>query len=202
MTRAVSVGRSKGIFAVGALGFALLTLTLVGCPGSLDHPELFPNQGGTAGSTGSAGAGTAGGGAGMAMAGTSGAAGTAACDMVMLTVTKYTCTLGLACHDSVGSAAGLSMVQADWPKLVGTVPKSGPPPMMTKGTPSICAGDPAFKTVPYITKGSATGAGLLLQKLMGPVCAPMGLQMPSLGTKVTAADMVCFQQWATQLANM
>jgi len=203
MTRVVSVGRSKGVFAIGAFGFALMTLTLVGCPGSLDHPELFPGQGGTAGSTGSAG-GTAGGGAGMAMAGSSGSAGAPACDMVALIgAKKYNCILTGACHDAMGSAAGLSLLQADWPKLVGRVPVSGPPPMNpTNGTPSICADDPAFKAVQIITKSSPTGAGLLLQKLMGPVCSPLGLQMPSLGAKVNAADMVCFQQWATMLANM
>jgi hypothetical protein len=206
MTRVVSVGRSKGIFAVGALGFTLLTLTLVGCPGSLDNPGDFKNQSGSAGSTGSAGAGTAGGGAGMAMAGSSGSAGAPACDMVKLIGPgpgNYNCILAGACHDAMGSAAGLSMMQADWPKLVGRVPVSGPPPLNpTNGTPSICADDPAFKTVPIITKMSPTGAGLLLQKLMGPVCSPAGLQMPSLGAKVKAADMVCFQQWATMLANM
>lgn len=113
MTRVVSVGRSKGVYAIGALGFALLTLTLVGCPGTLDNPGAFTTGG--AGSSGSAGAGTAGGGAGMAMAGASGSAGTGGlppgCDpMKLFTQTGvHDCTLAGACHDAMGSGAGFKM---------------------------------------------------------------------------------------------
>jgi hypothetical protein len=195
MTRVVSVGRSKSLFAAGAVGFALLGLTLAGCPGTLD--PSFTQNGGTAGSSSGPGtAGTTGGGT----AGTPGTAGMTGgnCDMVKLTTMTYTCTLAGACHDAAGSAAGLSLVMADWPKLVGTMPsvKTPAPPF-----PSICALDATAKTMPYITKGSATGDGLLLKKLMGPVCPP-GVQMPSLGSHVNATDLACFQQWATMLANM
>jgi hypothetical protein len=191
MTRVVSVGRSKSLLAAGALGLAVLSL--VGCPGTLD-PSQFP-QAGTAGSTG--GPGTAGS-SPMGTAGAMGTAGTGSCNMVNLITVKYTCTIAGACHDgTMASAAGLSMQQADWPKLVG-----GKPNAMAGAMNSICAKDPAFMNMPYITKGSATGDGLLIKKLMAPTCSPMGQQMPNLGTKVSAADMPCFQQWVTSLANM
>jgi hypothetical protein len=189
MTRAVSVGRSfNGLWAAGALGLAFLTIPWAGCAGSLD-PMAFT---GGAGSTGTAGNGAAGTGA----AGTSGGN----CDMVKLITAAapmgYSCTLASACHDSAGSAAGLSLMQADWPKLAGTTPMVKTPP---PNFPSVCATDATTKTIPYIKKGSATGDGLLLQKLMGSPCAG-GVQMPSLGSHVSPTDMMCFVQWATMLA--
>jgi hypothetical protein len=195
MTRVVSVGRSRSLLAAGALGFAFLSLGLAGCPGTLD-PTLFANAG-TAGSTGGPGT------AGSSMMGTAGtmgtAGGTGSCDMVNLITVKYMCTIMGACHDgTAATAAGLSMVQADWPKLVGGHPDATKP----AGSPSICAKDAAFMSMPYITKGSATGDGLLLKKIMGPVCSPNGQQMPNLGAKISATDVTCFQQWATMLANM
>jgi hypothetical protein len=201
MTRVVSVGRSKGLWAAGALGFTLLMLSLAGCPGTLD-PTLFMS--GTAGTSGAAGTGAA----GTGTAGTTGAGGAVACDMVTLITMPanpmmpakggYGCTLAGACHDAVGSAAGLSLMQADWPKLKGAMPMVKTP---APAFPSICATDATAKTMPYIIAGSATGDGLLMKKLMGPVCPP-GVQMPSLGGPIKAADLPCFQQWATMLANM
>jgi hypothetical protein len=197
MTRVVSVGRSHGLVAAGALGIALLTVTLTGCPGSLQNPQDFPPAAsGTAGTSGGAGTTAAGGTTGGA--GTTGAAGTMAsnCDMPTLINTKYMCTLAGACHDATGAAANLSLVQADWPKLVNQVPKGG-----GAGTASICANDPAFKTIPYIMKGTNPATGLLLTKIKMDACSPGGKQMPNLGVLLSAADAVCFQQWATGLAN-
>jgi hypothetical protein len=108
---------------------------------------------------------------------------------------KYYCIQAGACHDgSATTAAGMSMQKADWPKLV-----NGTPNGMNQ---SICGADPAYKTMPYIMKGSANGDGLLMKKLNAPTCSPMGAQMPTLGGPMTAADKMCFQQWATALANM
>jgi hypothetical protein len=191
MTRVASVGRSKSLLAAGALGIGLFTLTLVGCPGTLDPSFMMTGAGGSTG-----GGGTPTGTGGQA----TGTGGTTAmsCDMVNLITVKYTCTLTGACHDANGAAAGLSMMQADWPKLVGTMPTvKTPAPAFV----SICATDATGKTMPYIMKGSATGDGLLLKKLMGPVCAGAA-QMPSLNGPIKPADMPCFQQWATMLANM
>jgi hypothetical protein len=171
-------------------------MSLAGCPGTLD-PSLFP-QAGAAGATG--GPGTAGAAAGTTgTAGMAGAAGgTGSCDMMNLIVVKYTCTIAMACHDGgMASAAGLSLQPADWPKLVG-----GKPNATAGAMNSICAKDPAFMNMPYITKGSPNGDGLLLKKITMPVCSPMGAQMPNLGTKISAADMPCFQQWIKTLANM
>jgi hypothetical protein len=193
MTRAVSVGRSQGLWAAGALGLDLMTISLMGCPGTLD-PSQFPSNMGTAGVSGTAGTGTAG--TGTAGTGTAGTG--AACDMTKLITVTYTCTLAGACHDAAGSAASLSMMPADWPKLVGTTPHvATPPPAFL----SICAADAAFKAMPYIMKGSATGDGLLLKKLQGAICSPGGVQMPSLNGPVKPADLTCFKQWATQLAT-
>jgi hypothetical protein len=187
MTRVVSVGRSKSLFIAGALGLTFFAIALTGCPGTLADPSAFPGGAGTSGAAGTGAAGT-------------GAAGTGAltCDMTNLITVKYTCTIAGACHDgATASAAGLSMQVADWPKLVGGMPNA------TAGAGnSICAKDPNFQTMPYIMKGSPTGDGLLLKKLMAPTCSPMGAQMPNLGVHISAADMPCFLQWATMLANM
>jgi hypothetical protein len=201
MTRAVSVGRSsrKGLlFTLGALGSVFVTMTLSGCPGTLQGD--FPSAGNAGSSGGTAGAGTA----GMAMgtAGSTGAAGSglpAGCDPVTMLTTstgKYNCTVANICHDASGSAANFNMTQANWSNLVGVVPKGG-------GTiASICAKDPNYKAIPYIIKGSPTGDGLIMKKLMAPVCSPNGTQMPTLPGPITVtADMACIQAWATQLAN-
>ena len=188
-----------------------MTITLVGCPGTLDPRAVPPPSSGGAGAgntTGTAGAGNTSGAAG-ATSGTAGmgtaGTGAMACDMVKLispavapSTVGYGCTLAGACHDAAGSAAGLSLLQADWPKLEGKLPSVIPPP---PSFPSICALDATAKTIPYITSKSPTGDGLLLKKLAGAVCPP-GVQMPSLGSHVSAADMPCFVQWATMLANM
>jgi hypothetical protein len=121
--------------------------------------------------------------------------------MATLINTTYTCTLAGACHDgSAASAAGFNMMQSNWPKLVGSMPGG-----TTMGTPSICAKDPAYMNMPYIMKGSATGDGILLRKLMGPLCSAGGMngvQMPNLGKTISAGDMPCFQAWVKMLANM
>jgi hypothetical protein len=202
MTRVVSVGRSKSLLAAGAVGIAFAALGLAGCPGTLDPSILNGMAGSTGSNQGSAGQtsqGTAGQTSMAGSMGTAGTGGTMNCDMVNLITVKYTCTIMGACHDgSAATAAGFSMKQADWPKLVGSHPDATKP----AGSPSICAKDAAYMSMPYIMKGSATGDGLLLKKLMGPVCSPMGARMPNLGTNISAADMPCFVQWATQLANM
>ena len=192
MTRVVSVGRSKGLFVAGALGLALTTVTLTGCPGTLDDPGAFPTpQTGAAGSTPSTGAA----GSGTAGTGASTDGGTVGCDVTPL-VTKYTCATAGICHDAVGSGANFNMASADWQThLVNITPKGG-------GTvPSICGADPAFKTVPYIKKGDPMGDGLIMQKLQGAICSPGGAQMPLINGPVTATDLTCFRQWATALAN-
>jgi hypothetical protein len=206
MTRVVSVGRSsKGLVSAGALGLVLAAVTLTGCPGSLENPDAFPPPvSGAAGSpSGAAGTGAAGmGAAGTGAAGT-GAGGAVTCDVTPFlgdgntNAGKYFCSTNGVCHDTKGSAANLDLGSAGLAaRLVGVVPKGG-----GAVTPSVCAADAAEKNMPYITKGSPTGAGLLLSKLMGAVCNPGGMQMPTLGPKVTATDLTCFQQWATALAN-
>jgi hypothetical protein len=190
MTRAVSVGRSfNGLMAAGALGLALLTISWVGCAGSLD-----PAFTGTAGSSGGAGTG-----AGMAgstgMAGVAGVAGMPGGVDIAMLVTKYTCANAVICHDAMGSGANFNMAAADWQShLVDVKPKGG------GSVPSACAKDPAFMNVPYIKKNDPNGDGLFLQKLQGPTCAG-GAQMPLTGGPVTAADLLLFKQWATALAT-
>jgi hypothetical protein len=200
MTRAVSVGRSKGLFTIGALGSVLVTMMLTGCPGTLQG-DFPPPTGGSAGSPGgSAGAGTAGmGTAGMGTAGASGTTYPGCATLGSLFVgptSKYKCSETAICHDAAGDGAGFNMATADWQThLVGQAPKGG------GMVASVCAKDPAFKAMPYIISKSSTGDGLLMQKLKGAVCSPGGVQMPFAGTPLNAADMACAQQWATALAN-
>jgi hypothetical protein len=210
MTRVVSVGRSsqrRGLVSVGALGLALAAVTLTGCPGSLDDPGAFPPPvSGAAGSpSGAAGSGAAGtGAAGTGAAGTGAAGAMAGCDVSGLigngtaaTPGKYFCTTQGVCHDANGSAAGLDLASANLAtRLVGVAPKGG-----GAVTPSVCAADANFKTMPYITKGSPTGAGLLLMKLQAAICSPGGMQMPTLNGPLSATDLACFKSWATALAN-
>ncbi|HTA21714.1 MAG TPA: hypothetical protein VK989_20615 [Polyangia bacterium] len=194
MTRAVSVGRSshKGLFAkftLGALGSVLVTMTLSGCPGTLQGDFPAPPGGGSAGSSGgTAGAGTAG---ATGTAGTSGGNGYPGCDITPL-ITKYGCTAVGICHDASGSGANFDMATSGWQNmLVGVKPKGG-------GTvPSMCGAS----TNPYIIKGSATGDGLFLQKLKPS--PPCGIQMPYTGqpSYPTTPDLTCFQQFTTALAN-
>jgi hypothetical protein len=181
----------------------LVTLSLVGCPGSLD-PSAF-NQG-TAGSTGQGMAGSTG------MAGSaSGGAGSPyppGCDPVKLLTMTYNCSVASVCHDANGAAAQLNMLPANWPTLVNKLPTAGK--TATTVSASICAGDPAFMNVPYIMKGSANGDGLIMRKLTltGTVCAPGGTQMPTIPGPIDVtkepgkSDMACIQAWATKLANM
>jgi hypothetical protein len=196
MTRVVSVGRSKSLLAAGALGIAFAALGLAGCPGTLDPNQFNQGQAGSSGTAGQTGT------AGMtATAGAQGTAGTGSmnCDMPTLINSTYMCTVKGACHDgTAATAAGLSLVQADWPKLKTSHPDATRP----AGSPSICAKDANYMNMPYIMPGSATGDGLLLKKIMGMVCAPGGQQMPNLGSKISATDMPCFVQWATNLAKM
>jgi hypothetical protein len=193
MTRVVSVGRSKSFLVAGALGLAFASFALTGCPGTLD--PSFMGMGGTTG--GAAGnPGTAG---SASMAGTSGAS----CDITPLiqgtmgsSAPKYYCIQTGACHDgSASTAAGFSMLPKDWPTLVGKMPMS---PVVNGG---FCGGDATYKSMPYIISKSATGDGLIMQKLTKAICTP-GQQMPTLGGPMSAADKMCFQKWATALANM
>ncbi len=207
MTRAVSVGRSsKGLFAkftLGALSSVLVTMTLAGCPGTLDGNFPAP-PGGSAGSSGSAGApGTA----GMAMgtAGTSGGtAGYPGCPtlgtLFIGPTSKYKCSETTLCHDATGGGANFVMATADWQThLVNVTPKGG------GGTvASVCgAAGSADKTMPYIIAKSPTGDGLLIRKLQDP--APCGAVMPfgatSASGELAPEDLTCAKMWATALAN-
>jgi hypothetical protein len=203
MTRAVSVGRSKGFYAAGALGFTLLTLSLVGCPGTLD-PSAFPSPtSGTAGTTGSGGVpsgtgGTPGGTAGTTgTGGTTGTAGAAGCDITPILIGDNSpgkCTQS-GCHDATGASANFSMV-GDWQThLVDTPPKGGGSVFQ-----SACFKDAAFKTVPYIMKNSQTGDGLFLQKIKAPACMG-GLQMPFGFPALSPDQIACVQKWAAALAT-
>jgi len=200
MTRAVSVGRSshKGLFAkftLGALGSVLVTMSLSGCPGTLQG-DFPPPSGGSAGSSGgTAGAGTAGSGSAGAM-GTAGAGVSLSlngggCDISVL-VTKYKCTMGGGlCHDSMGSGANFDMTTTGWQnKLVGGNPKTG-----TAAVASVCVGKG-----PYIIKGSPTGDGLFIQKI-SDATPPCGAQMPFVMTAATSDDIACFRKWTTYAAN-
>jgi hypothetical protein len=212
MTRVVSVGRSsKGLISAGALGLVLAAVALTGCPGSLDDPGAFPppvtgaaGAGNTSGAAGTGAAGTGAAGTGAAGTGAAGTGAVAGCDVSGLigngtaaTPGKYFCTTQGVCHDSAGSAAGLDLASANLAaRLVGIAPKGG-----GAVTPSVCAADANFKTMPYITKSSPTGAGLLLMKLQAAICAPGGMQMPTLNGPLSATDLACFKSWATALAN-
>jgi hypothetical protein len=192
MTRVVSVGRSRGLLSIGALGAVLLTMSLAGCPGTLDPNQMFPPPAsGTGGTTGAAGAaaGTTGG-AGMAAAGTTGNVTlTEGCDITNL-VTTYKCSMNGTCHDAAGSAANFDMATAGWQNnLVGVNPKGGGAVL-----PSSCAGHG-----PYIIKGSATGDGLFIQKISSAT-PPCGAQMPFALPAASAADIMCFRMWTTAVA--
>jgi hypothetical protein len=193
MTRVVSVGRSRGLLTIGALGSALLTLCLAGCPGTLDSSQFPPMTSGAAGAGNTSGAAGMTGAAGMmvAAAGMSGT-GTPGCDITPLVAT-YMCAKG-GCHDDAGMSAGFSMTgNTWWMNLVGVTPKGG-------GTfiTSVCS----TSTTPYITKGSATGDGLFLDKVK-EATPPCGAQMPFGGpTFPTTQEVTCFQQFTTALANM
>ena len=194
MTRAVSVGRSshKGLFMLGALGSVLVTMTLAGCPGTLQGDFPAPpggsagSSGGSAGSPGTAGAtgGTAGAGVSLSLTG-------GGCDISAL-ITKYKCTMGGGlCHDSMGSGADFDMTTTGWQnKLVGGNPKTG-----GNGVQSVCVGKG-----PYIIKGSSTGDGLFIQKI-SDATPPCGAQMPFVMTAATTDDIACFRKWTTYAAN-
>jgi hypothetical protein len=178
MTRVVSVGRSKGFVLASALGTIVFASILAGCPGTLD-PSQFPLSGG-AGMSGAAGT------TGMAgSTGTGGSTGVTGCDIAPA-LAKYKCSMA-GCHDAGGASANFSMTGAWEANLVNVNPKGG-------GTlESTCAG-----MGPYIMKGSATGDGLFMKKIRPK--PPCGLPMPFGGEPMAAADITCFQQWATALA--
>jgi len=178
-----------------------LQMTILGGPISATDMECIQRwadaitgagTGGT-GNTGAAGAASGGAGMGSSMG----------CDITPLiqgtggpTPPKYYCIQTGACHDgSAATAAGFSMLPADWPKLVGKMPMSS----VVNG--GYCGMDATYKTMPYIIAKSATGDGLIMQKLTKAICTP-GQQMPTLGGPISATDKACFQAWATALANM
>jgi hypothetical protein len=105
---------------------------------------------------------------------------------------KYACTIAGACHDATRSATGLDMTSANWPqKLVGTLASNGP----TTSIPSQCLNS----TEPYLIKGTLPAQGLFLDKLRpNPPC---GDQMPTLGVRMSAEDLDCFQRWANALTT-
>jgi hypothetical protein len=188
MTRVVSVGRSKRLFAFAGTGLALLVVSLTGCPGSLNPNDFPPPSAGTAGS------GTTTGAAGTGTAGVSGAAGMG-CATINDLWTAKACTTQGACHDAMGSAAGFNMTTAGWDtaaNLVGKLPPGGGVGALA----SVCMG----KGMPYITKAQPAG-GLILNKLSNktPAC---GAQMPNIGVAMTATELACVQAWANQLAAM
>jgi hypothetical protein len=112
----------------------------------------------------------------------------------------YKCSETAICHDANGGGANFSMTGTNWMShLIGVVPKGG-------GTvPSICGQDPTFKTMPYIKKGDPNGDGILLRKLMGPLCnagTSMGVQMPLSGNPVSASDLANVQTWLKAMAAL
>jgi len=179
MTRVVSVGRSKGLFALAGTGFALLIFGTTGCPGTLDPSEFPPPVTGTGGTSGGGGTtGTAGTGGGMV-----------GCATVAKVFEDHSCALTGSCHDAMGSAAGFKMAGTGWETmLVGVTPKGG------GALASMCMGN----TMPYIIKGPPPVGGLIMNKLMNktPAC---GAQMPNLPPTLNATEMACVQAWANAL---
>jgi len=162
---------------------------------------------GVAGGTGLSGAGNTGGSNTTGAAGNAGGTivppGVHGCDVTPLFVgptSRYKCSESVICHDfNAGSAgaANFTIATTDWQShLVGVVPKGG------GVVASICAQDPLFKSMPYIIKGDPNGDGLLLRKLLAPICSPGGSQMPFAMPPLSAADLVCVQQWAIALAAL
>jgi hypothetical protein len=182
MTRVVSVGRSKGFMLASTLGTVAFLSILAGCPGTLD-PNQFPLSGG-AGMPGTGGTG-----------GTTGG-GLPGCATIGAVIEKAGCGIDGVCHGA-NPAANFDMVSAGWEtRLVGVAPKGGG--MLAA---SICFADPALKTMPYINAGTNPATGLLMTKLMGNACSPMGKQMPSGLPPLTTDQMKCFQDFANKLAN-
>lgn len=188
MSRVVSAGRSREFVLASALGTALLTVILAGCPGGLDRGQFPDNTTGAAGTPGAAGM--------PGMAGTPGTAGMGAvvgCDGAQAIFDAHTCSLVGACHDKDGSAAHFKMAPAGWDAaLVGTVPPGG-------GAGAL-ASQCMASAMPYITKTQPAG-GLILAKLKGTT-PPCGAKMPSLGAALTADEFTCIQNWANKLASM
>jgi hypothetical protein len=177
----------------------LVLLCVLGClaVGCLENRPIvvgdagLPQQNGIAGTAGVSGASGRG---AVTAAGLGGAGGynpPYTCDMVHLINQKYSCTLIGACHDANGSAAGLNLTQAAWPKLVGTYPSTAG----GLAFPSMCLAP----GLPYLVKGTLPAQGLLLDKLKAP--PPCGAQMPDIGGPVSLADMECFQAWANELTS-
>jgi hypothetical protein len=170
---------------------SLLGLTFTAC--YENRPLIVANDdaGALSGAAGATPASTGAAGTAAAAAGTTGtgAGGGSGCDITPL-VTKYSCTLAGACHDSRGSAANFDMASPGWEqRLVGVAPRGG----AAAPVPSLCANQGWV----YLVKGSSPATGLFMEKFkMNPSC---GITMPNLGIPVSAVDLACFQRWANAL---
>jgi hypothetical protein len=105
------------------------------------------------------------------------------------------CTRGGTCHDSSGTAAGLSLVADGWDQsLVGRMPSAT---ASASSSASMCAG----MGYVYLVPGSAPAAGLLIDKLDPAGQAPCGANMPGSGPRLTTAEFDCVRSWATTLTT-
>jgi hypothetical protein len=103
--------------------------------------------------------------------------------------TKYSCS-GTGCHDATTKAANFDMASPGLEsRLVGVMSPGGGPTGLT----SMCAG------MYYLNGGSNPATGLFLAKLSSS--PPCGLQMPMVGNKLTAADLMTVQTWANGLTS-
>jgi hypothetical protein len=157
-----------------------------------DRGVLFVDDAGPNGSGGDDGAVPSTGGAGNTAA--SGGAGGSpvgiGCDIAPI-ITSHTCTIANACHDSMGSAAGLDLQSPGLEaRLLGIEPTGGGQGALA----SKCVGQGRL----YLIPGSRPAAGLLLQKL-GPNPPPCGGRMPLVGAWLSATELACFQAWANAL---
>ena len=148
-------------------------------------------------STPSGAAGSGGGGSGAA--GTSGTA----CSLADVTkIITYSaspantgCTLTGACHDAMGSAAGLSFAVTGWQdQLVGKGPTSADAGI----TPykSLCSG----MNLTYLNAGSNPATGLVIDKIdPSKPTPPCGAHMPNLPPTLTTAQFNCMVSYFTTL---
>jgi hypothetical protein len=161
----------SGSAGAGAAGTA--------APGSGSAGAVTPGSG-SAGGTGTAGAGQAGTGGG--------------CDIrPILTAVNHNCTLAGACHDAMGSAAGLDLTSTGLEaRLLGGTPRASFG--VNNALQSMCAGQGRT----YLVPGSRPATGLFLDKI-GTANPPCGLHMPSIGNRLNAAELDCVQRWADKV---
>jgi hypothetical protein len=155
-------------------GSCLLSFVLFGCPGTIEDPSIIGGSGG--GMAGTGGAGGTGGGSTMG------------CAMAPMIFTAHGCT---GCHGGTGImtlGAGFDMEKAGWEMaLVGMGPKTDAP------ANNMCKGMNQM----YLKAATQPAEGLFLAKLKaGPPC---GVQMPQVGQKMTATEVMCIQAWANSI---